>query len=316
MPTRARNVSSVALRLPQRGEFWLFDCGEATQHQLLRSDLNISQLTRIFITHLHGDHIYGLMGLLATCGMSGHARRIEVYGPRGVEEYVREVSRITQVNFSYPLGVRTVEAGPVFEDEEYVVTCAPLKHRVPAHGYRVTEKDRPGHFEVERAQAEGIPPGPLYGKLKRGERVTLPDGRVFDGADFCGPAQAGRSVVYCTDTTYCQGAVELARDADLLIHEATFSETEEDLARRSMHSTATMAARVAQEARARLLVLTHFSPRYFPGNAVEPADLLREARAVFPDTELARDFMTVEVPKRQEAKDEGMRDEEEKREFP
>ena len=161
----------------------------------------------------------------------------------------------------------------------------------------MTEKDKPGHFDIERARAEGIPSGPLYGRLKRGERITLPDGRVFDGADFCGPAQTGRSVVYCTDTTYCRGAVELARDADLLIHEATFSETEEDLARRSMHSTATMAARVAREARARLLLMTHFSPRYFPGNTVELADLLREARAVFPNTELAHDFMAVEVPK-------------------
>ncbi len=298
VPTRSRNVSAVALRLPQRGEFWLFDCGEGTQQQLLHSDLNISQLTRVFITHLHGDHVYGLLGLLATCGMSAHARRIDVYGPRGIEEYVREVGRVTyQANYPYPLGVNTIGEGEVCEDEEYVVTCAPLKHRVISYGYRVTEKDRPGHFDVERARAAGIPPGPLYGRLKSGERVTLPDGRAFDGADFCGPAQKGRSVVYSTDTTYCRSAVELARDADLLIHEATFSSDEEDLARRSMHSTAAMAARVASEARARLLVLTHFSPRYFPGNAVEPADLLREARAVFPDTELAHDFLTVEVPK-------------------
>jgi ribonuclease Z len=297
VPTRARNVSAVALRLPQRGEFWLFDCGEGTQHQLLRSDLNISQLTRVFITHLHGDHVYGLMGLLATCGMAGHARGIDVYGPRGIEEYVREVSRLTQVNFSYPLGVHTAEAGEVFADDEYTVTCAPLKHRVTAHGYRVTERDRPGHFDVERARAAGLPPGPLYGRLKRGERVTLPDGRTLDGADFSGPAQKGRSVVYSTDTTYCRSAVELARGADLLIHEATFSSGDEDLAHRSMHSTAAMAARVASEARARLLLMTHFSPRYFPGNAVEPADLLREARAIFPNTELAHDFLTVEVPK-------------------
>ena len=302
MPTRARNVSAVALRLAQRGEFWLFDCGEGTQHQLLRSDLNISQLTRVLVTHLHGDHVYGLMGLLATCGMSGHARGIEVYGPRGIEDYVREVSRVTQVNYSYPLGVHTVGEGKVFEDEEYVVTCAPLKHRVPALGYRVTEKDRPGHFEVERARAEGIPPGPLYGRLKRGERVTLDDGRTFDGADFCGPAQKGRTFVYCTDTTYCRASVELARDADLLVHEATFSSAEEELARRSMHSTAAMAARVAHEARARLLFLTHFSPRYFPGNDLEPADLLREARAVFPNTELAHDFLAVEIPKPAEAR--------------
>jgi ribonuclease Z len=299
VPTRARNVSCVALRLPQRGEAWLFDCGEGTQHQLLRSDLNISQITRVFITHLHGDHVYGLMGLLATCGMSGHAARVALYGPRGLEQYVSDVSRRTQLHTSYPLEVHTVtEPGTVFEDDEFTVTCAPLRHRLPAFGFRVTEKDRAGHFDVERARAEGIPPGPLYGRLKRGERVTLDDGRTFEGADFCGPDIRGRSVVYCTDTIYCRAAVELARDADLLIHEATFSAADEPLAQRSLHSTTEMAARVAHEAGVRQLVITHFSPRYFPGNRVEPQDLLREAREIFPQTEMAHDFLTVEVPRR------------------
>lgn len=299
MPTRARNVSCVALRLPQRGEVWLFDCGEGTQHQLLRSDLNISQVTRVFITHMHGDHVYGLMGLLATCGMAGHARGVSVYGPRGIEEYVREVSRRTQLHTSYPLEVNEVREGQIFEDEEYTVVCAPLKHRLPAFGYRVDEKDRPGHFDVERARAEGIPPGPLYGRLKRGERVTLPDGRAFEGADFCGPDLKGRSVVYCTDTIYCRSAVELARGADLLIHEATFAEADEGLAVRSTHSTASMAGRVAQESGARRLVLTHLSPRYFPGNQTGPEELLQEARAVFPGAELAHDFLSVDVERRE-----------------
>jgi ribonuclease Z len=298
-PTRARNVSCVALRLPQRGEVWLFDCGEGSQHQLMRSDLNISQVTRIFITHMHGDHVYGLMGLLATCGMSGHARGVTVYGPRGLSEYVREVSRHTQLHTSYPLDVHTVEEGRIFEDEEYVVTCAPLKHRLPAFGYRVNERDRPGHFDVEKAAEQGIPPGPLYGKLKRGERVELPDGRTFDGADFCGPTLQGRSLVYCTDTIYCRSAVELSRGADLLIHEATFAAADEELAVRSTHSTAAMAARVAQEAGARRLVLTHFSARYFPGNQTGPEDLLREARAVFAETESAHDFLSVDVERRE-----------------
>ncbi|MDT5294475.1 MAG: ribonuclease [Acidobacteriota bacterium] len=298
MPTRARNVSCVALRLPQRGEVWLFDCGEGTQHQLLRSDLNISQITRIFITHMHGDHVYGLMGLLATCGMSGHVRGVSVYGPRGLSEYVREVSRRTQMHTSYPLEVGEVGEGVVFEDEEYVVNCVALKHRLTAFGYRVTEKERPGHFDIERAKRLAVPPGPVYGRLKRGERVTLPDGRTFDGADFCGPALRVRVVVYCTDTTYCRGAVELSRDADLLIHEATFADADEGLAARSTHSTAAMAARVALEARARRLVLTHFSPRYFPGNETGPADLLSEARAVFPATEMAHDFLSIDVERR------------------
>lgn len=299
MPTRARNVSCVALRPAQRGEVWLFDCGEGTQHQLLRSDLNISQITRIFITHMHGDHVLGLMGLLATCGMTAHARGIAVYGPRPIADYVREVSRRTQFQTNYPLEVHEVEPGLLFEDDEYTVACAPLKHRLPAFGYRVEEKDRPGHFDVERARELGIPSGPLYGKLKRGERITLPDGRTFDGADFCGPDLKGRSVVYCTDTTYCRSAVELARDADLLIHEATFADVDEGLAVRSTHSTAAMAARVALEAAARRLMLTHFSPRYFPGNQTEPEDLLREAQAVFPETEMARDFLSVDVERRE-----------------
>jgi ribonuclease Z len=299
VPTRARNVSCVALRLAQRGEVWLFDCGEGTQHQLLRSDLNISQVTRIFITHMHGDHMLGLMGLLATCGMSGHARGIDIYGPRPLPDYVREVSRRTQFQPGYPLEVHEVKEGPIFEDDEYSVACAPLKHRLPAFGYRVTEKDRVGHFDVERAKAEGIPPGPLYGRLKRGERVTLADGRTFEGADFCGPTIKGRSVVYCTDTTYCRTAVELSRGADLLIHEATFADADEGLAVRSTHSTASMAGRVGMEAGARRLLLTHFSPRYFPGNQTGPEDLLREARAVFPDAEMAHDFLSVDVERRE-----------------
>ena len=297
VPTRARNVSCVALRLAQRGEVWLFDCGEATQHQLLRSDLRISQITRILITHMHGDHVFGLMGLLATCGMAGHARRISIYGPPGIEQFVRENTRLSQTRFSYPAEVHTVETGVVYEDEEYVISCDALKHRTTAFGYRVTEKDRPGRFDVERARTLGVPEGPLYGRLKRGESVSLPDGRVIDGSDLTGPVQQGRKLTYCTDTTYCDASVRLAREADILIHEATFARADAELARQSMHSTTEDAARVASEARARQLVITHISPRYAEGNPFTPQDLLAEARAVFPDTLLARDFLTLEVPR-------------------
>lgn len=299
VPTRSRNVSSVALRHVQRGEVWLFDCGEATQHQLLRSDLRISQITRVFVTHMHGDHVFGLPGLLATCGMAGHARRIDVYGPRGLAEYFEATAALSQTRFSYPVEVHTVEsAGVVFEDEDYKVECAPLRHRVRAFGYRVTERDRAGRFDVERARSLGVPEGPLYGRLKRGERVTLADGRTVEGAELTGPPERGRKLAYCTDTVYCRASVELARDADLLIHEATFASADAELARQSMHSTASDAARVAAEAGARRLVITHFSPRYVEVNPVTTQDLLAEARAVFPATEAARDFLTVAVPRR------------------
>lgn len=299
MPTRSRNVSSIALRLPQRAEVWLFDCGEGTQHQILRSEIKVSQITRIFITHMHGDHIYGLMGLLASCGLAGNPSRIDIYGPPKLDDYLKACGRYSQTYFSYPVKVHTVQPGIIFEDEEYTISCAPLTHRVPAFGYRVAEKDKAGRFNVEQAQALGIPSGPLYGKLKQGAIVTLPDGRVINGAELCGETQIGRKFVYCTDTVYCDSAVELARDADVLIHEATFAHQDAELAYQRLHSTSTMAAQTALNAGVRQLIMTHFSPRYAPGNAIVLEDLLTEARAIFPNTLMASDFFTYEIPRRQ-----------------
>lgn len=298
MPTRSRNVSSIALRLPQRAEVWLFDCGEGTQHQILRSDLKVSQITRIFVTHMHGDHTYGLMGLLASCGLAGNPSRIDVYGPPKLEDYLKACGRYSQTHFSYPVKVHTVQPGVVFEDDEFIVSCAPLTHRVPAFGYRVAEKDKPGRFDVERAIALGIPPGPLYGKLKRGEVLTLPDGRIINGADLCGDTQVGRKFVYCTDTIFCENAVELAKDADVLVHEATFAHQDAELAYQRLHSTSTMAAQVALAAQVNQLIMTHFSPRYAPGNAIQLEDLLTEAKAIFPNTIMAYDFLSYEIPRR------------------
>lgn len=187
VPTRSRNVSSVALRLPQRAELWLFDCGEGTQHQLLRSELKISQLCRIFITHMHGDHIFGLMGLLASCGLAGNIQRVDIYGPPGLSEYLQAASRYSHTHFSYPIKVHTVSPGLIYEDNEFSVTCGALHHRITAFGYRIVEKDRSGRFDVEKAQRLQIPPGRIYGQLKRGEVVTLDDGRVINGTDLCGP---------------------------------------------------------------------------------------------------------------------------------
>ena len=295
VPTRSRNVSALAFRLPQKAELWLFDCGEGTQHQFQRSDLKVSQLRRIFVTHMHGDHVFGLMGLLASCGLAGSVDRIDIYGPPKLNEYLSASSRYSQTHFSFPLKVHTVEPGTVYEDDEFIVKCNPLKHRVPAFGYRIEEKDRPGHFNVDKAKSLGIPSGPLYGQLKRGEWVTLPDGRKINGADLCGPMQRGRKFAYCTDTIFCESAVELAKDVDLLIHEATFAHQDAQLAYERLHSTSTMAAQVALAAQAKNLMMTHFSPRYAPGNSLQLDDLLAEARAIFPNTSMAHDFLTYEV---------------------
>jgi ribonuclease Z len=300
VPTRSRNVSSVALRLPQRAELWLFDCGEGTQHQILRSDLKISQLSRIFVTHMHGDHIFGLMGLLASCGLAGNVEKIDIYGPSGLNEYLQAASRYSHTHFSYPIKVHTVQPGVIYEDGEFTVSCGLLHHRITAFGYRVAEKDRTGRFDIEKAKALEIPAGPIYGQLKRKETVTLEDGRVINGAELCGPTEIGRKIAYCTDTVYCDGAVQLAKDADVLIHEATFAHQDAEMAFQRLHSTTTMAAQTAYGAGVRKLIMTHFSPRYAPGNSIELKDLLKEAKAIFPQTIMAHDFMVYDVPRRRE----------------
>ena len=297
IPTRARNVSAVALRLPQSSEIWLFDCGEGTQHQLLRSPLSISQIRRIFITHLHGDHLFGLPGLLASGKLGGDAGNIDVYGPAGLAKFVR-ACRESSGDFGDSVRVHEIEIGEVFASEEFRVECRPLRHRIKTFGYRVHEHDRRGRFRVDEARSLGVPEGPLFGRLKRGERITLDDGRTIDGAALCDPDEHGRIFAYCTDTTRCEGATELARDADLVIHEATFAEADLELARRSAHSTAAMAADTARTAGAHQLILTHISPRYAHGRPLTVDDLITEARAIFPATLAARDLMTFEIPRR------------------
>ena len=248
---------------------------------------------------MHGDHIFGLPGLLATCGMAGtDQQQIDIYGPPELAKYLDACRRYSKTQSSYPIKVHVTEPGTVYEDKDYKVVCQRLKHRIPAHGYRVIEKDRTGHFDVKRAATLGIPPGPLYGKLKRGEVVTLADGRKVNGADLCGPTIVGRKFVYCTDTVFCESAIELAQQADVLIHEATFSHQDAGLAYQRMHSTSTMAAQVALAAQVKQLIMTHFSPRYAPGNDTTLKDLLTEARAIFPNTLMAKDFFTYDIPAR------------------
>jgi ribonuclease Z len=300
VPTRARNVSAVALRLPQRAEIWLFDCGEGTQHQFLRSDLRISQLSRIFVTHMHGDHVFGLPGLLATLGLAGNTEGVDLYGPDPLRDFLEGALRTSSTRIGYALRTHRVReaaaAGRVLlEEEDLTVRCALLTHRIPAYAYRVDQKPRPGRFDVEKARELGIPPGPVYAELKAGGSVTLEDGRVIHGERLCGPPRPGCSVVYCTDTVFSEAAVELSRGADLLIHESTFAHAEAELAFQRQHSTSTMAAQTAALAGVKQLVLTHLSPRYVHGNAVTPDDLLVEARSIFANTLVARDFLSLEV---------------------
>lgn len=299
-PSRYRNVSSLALSLPQQSAVWLFDCGEGTQHQILRSPLRLSQIERIFITHLHGDHIFGLPGLLASRSLqAGSETPVSLYGPPGLDEYLRQTLASAQMRLGYPCEVVTVEPGLICEVERFQVSCVPVAHRIPAFGYAVVERDLQGRFDVEKAKSLGIPAGPLYGRLKNGETIRLEDGRVIVGSELTGPTRQGRKVVLAGDTTYTRNTTELAKDADVLVHEATYLEEDLALAERASHSTATMAARVAKQAGVKTLILTHFSARYEAEGGNRLNDLLAEARAVFPDTYLAHDFWTYYVERQE-----------------
>jgi ribonuclease Z len=287
-PTLRRNVSAGALA--RDGEWLLFDCGEGTQYQLLRTDLRLSRLRYVFVTHLHGDHVLGLPGLLGTLNLARHDRAVDIFGPPGIGRFLRDVSRATYFRPIFPLRVTEVEEGEVLVTPEITVEARRLNHRVVAFGYAVHERERPGRFRVEDAERLGVPAGPLYGRLQRGEAVTLADGRRVEPDEVVDPPRPGRRVAYCTDTGPSESARDLARDADLLIHEATYTSDMADEAVERGHSTAAEAARVARDAGARHLLITHFSPRYEDS---EP--LLAEARAVFANTTAARDLLEVEV---------------------
>jgi ribonuclease Z len=246
---------------------------------------------------MHGDHTFGLMGLIASAGLAGNAQSIDVYGPSGLSEYLQACAKYAYMNLSSRLKVHQVSPGIVYEDENFQVSCQLLKHRVPAYGYRIEEKARSGKFDVAKAQALGIPPGPVYGKLKAGLTITLEDGRMINGAELCSAPETGRKIAYCTDTVFCDAAVELAQDADVLIHEATYAHQDAKMAFERLHSTSTMAAQVALLAGVKQLIMTHFSPRYTAFSSLTLDALKQEARAIFPQTKLAYDFYTYEVPR-------------------
>ena len=292
----------MVLKPPQRSELWLFDCGEGTQHQFIKSRLKLSQIKKIFISHMHGDHTYGLPGLLASIGLAGSSSGIELFGPAPLKNFIDSCLYNSSCRLAYSLKFHRVESAAnnqeiLFEDSDLEVKTAPLKHRIPSFAYRVNQKTRPGRFNLEKAKSNGIPPGPVYAALQRGEEVRLEDGRIFSGKEFCGPPRAGVSMVYCTDTVYTDSAIEIAREANLLIHESTYSHTETEMAYERGHSTATMAAQIAAKANVDQLILTHLSPRYTPGNQTCPDDLLNEAKAIFPNTLLAKDFLQIDLNK-------------------
>ncbi|MBP1995222.1 ribonuclease Z [Paenibacillus eucommiae] len=294
MPSRQRNVTSIALNLlSERGVYWLFDCGEGTQQQILRSHVKLGRTEKLFITHLHGDHIYGLPGLLTSRAYLGGETPLTLYGPKGLKSFVEHSLAISQAHLSYSLKIVEIEnEGLLFEDAGFIVETSRLEHRIESIGYRIVEKDQPGKLQHEKLAAMGVASGPIYGQLKQGKSVVLEDGRILNGADFVGPPLKGRKVVILGDTKYCRGAVHLARGADILVHEATFAKDRQELAEAYAHATTTDAARTAKEAGAAVLIMTHISSRY---QIDDEEQLLEEARSVHLQSYVAKDFWSMEI---------------------
>jgi ribonuclease Z len=294
MPAKLRNVTSIALKLlEERGTVWLFDVGEATQHQILHTSIKPRRIEKIFITHLHGDHIYGMPGLLSSRSFQGGESEVTVYGPKGIKQYIEVSLSLSQTYLKYPLSVVEIAEGVIFEDDQFFVEARLLDHGIPSFGYRIVEKDRPGTLLADKLKAAGVQPGPIFKQIKNGETVTLEDGRVIEPSEFVGPAQKGRIVTILGDTRFNQNAILLAKHADLLIHEATFSKGEEKLAFDYFHSTTHQAAEIARQADCSKLCLTHISSRY-DRNAWE--ELVKEAKEIFANTEIAEDFKEINIP--------------------
>ncbi len=294
VPSKQRNVSAAALHLlAERGTTWLFDCGEATQHRVLYTNVKPGKVDKIFITHMHGDHIFGLPGFLGSRSFQGGIEPLTIYGPRGIREYVLTSLRVSKTHLRYKLEIVEIEEGAIFQDEQFTVEARKLEHGIPSYGFRITEKDKPGKLDVEKLKSEGVEPGPVYQKLKEGQEVKLENGKILNGKNFIGEPKKGRKIAYLGDTRMITAAVELAREADLLVHEATFSQTEGDLAYEYFHSTAEQAAEIARKAGVRTLVLSHISSRY----QKESAGMLRdEAARIFPSVHVAEDLWSIEIP--------------------
>lgn len=296
VPSKTRNVSALALKLlNELNETWLFDCGEATQHQILKTTLKPGKIKKIFITHMHGDHIFGLPGFLSSRSFQGGDNTpITIYGPRGIREFVESALKYSKSNILYPIHYVELEPqGGLLELEKgWKVRYLPLKHGIISFGFRVEEPSSTGELQVERLKEYNIPNGPIFGQLKRGEVVVLEDGTVIDGKDFIGEDRKGRVVTILGDTRPNSNIFELAHHADILIHEGTHAKGEEKMANRYFHSTVMQAAEVAKKAQVKQLFLNHISSRYLGQDAKQ---LEIDAKEIFKATKVVYDLNEFEL---------------------
>lgn len=289
-PTVERNVTAISI--VREGETLLFDCGEGTQRQMMRYGTSFA-LSDVFFTHMHADHMLGIIGLLRTLALQGRTEVMRLWGPRGSATLLKSAIALGTDKQPFPLEINEIAPDTPIQRKGYSIVPYAVDHKdKPALGYALAEEIRLGRFNPARATEMGIPEGPAWGKLHRGQPVTLDDGRVVEAGDLVGPPRAGRKIVFTGDSRPCESTATIAEGADLLIHEATFADDEQPRAFETGHATAREAAEVAARAGVKKLVLTHLSARY----SVNASELLQEARSVFPETVIARDGLEIEVP--------------------
>ena len=298
VPTREMHLSALAVERKER--VLLFDCGEGTQYRLLHAGLSRARIDAIFVTHLHGDHCYGLPGLLSTLALQQRAAPVTLVGPEGLRAMLEAIPGAAPADLSFPVRITEVgddlAAATVYETDELTVTARPLEHRAFAMGFRLQERTRPGRFHPDRARDLGVPEGPAFARLQDGTPVTLDDGTTVRPEQVLGPPRPGIALAYVTDTRPCDGGRALAEDVDLLYHDATFTDTLHARAVETGHSTAREAAAVARDAGAARLLLGHISARYD-----DPAPLAAEAAAVFSRSEVAEELRRYVLDPREKA---------------
>ncbi|HSB38664.1 MAG TPA: ribonuclease Z, partial [Gaiellaceae bacterium] len=265
------------------------DCAEGTQRQMLRSNVGLVDLREVFLTHYHADHYLGLPGMMKTFALRGRDVPLTIYGPPGLRELFAALRRVFG-RLTYALELVEIAPGERLERGDYDLLTFPVAHGVKSLGFTLLEHERPGRFDVETADRLGVPPGPERGRLQAGEPVALAGGGTVTPDQVLGPPRPGRKVVLSGDTAPCATVLEAARGAEVLVHEATFLDEERDRAQETAHATALEAAELAREAEVGLLALTHLSNRYFGPEAA------REARSIFPDTVVPKDFDVIDVP--------------------
>jgi ribonuclease Z len=288
-PTVERNVTAIAMI--REGETLLFDCGEGTQRQMMRFGISFA-LSDIFFTHMHADHMLGVIGLFRTLSLQARVETMRLWGPRGSADLLRQAIALGSDKQPFPLEINEITPETPIARKGYSIVPYGVDHKDKlALGYALIEDIRLGRFNPDKARGMGIPEGPAWGKLHRGQAVTLDDGRVVEASDLVGPSRIGRRVVFTGDSRPCESTATMAAGADLLIHEATFADEEQPRALETGHSTAREAAEIAAKAGVKQLALTHLSARY----SINASELLQEARAAFPNTVIARDGMEIEV---------------------